>query len=132
MEEEMRKKREIKFAEKEHRENVSRANEIAELGKGLAATFKQKKRLDREDLKQMERLEKLTRKIRSEAGGEDCETKLEKPPGDLDTGVARIGEVAVSVGEKVKETPRQVISASVIDEANVLLELIRLVRNMVR
>ena len=87
--------------------------------------------MDREDLKRLERLEKLTRKVRGEAGGEDCDTTLDKPPGDLDTGVTRLGEVAVALGEKVKETPRQVISASVIDEANVLLQLIRIVRTMV-
>ena len=132
LEEELRAKRQIKYAEKEHRENMERANEIADLGKGLAQAFRQKKLLDREDLKRLERLEKLTRKVRSEAGGEDCENPLDKPPADLDSGVTRMGEVAVALGEKVKETPRQVISASVIDEANVLLELIRIVRNMVR
>jgi len=131
IEEEMRAKRQIKFAEKEHRENMARANEIADLGKGLADAFKQKKQLDREDLKRLERLEKLTRKVRSEAGGEDCDTALEKPPADLESGVSRMGEVAVSLGDKVKDTPRQVISASVIDEANVLLQLIRVVRTMV-
>ncbi|HZE72345.1 MAG TPA: hypothetical protein VE135_22775 [Pyrinomonadaceae bacterium] len=132
MEEELRKKREIKFAEKEHRENVARADEITELGKGLTTSFKQKNSLDREDVKRLERLEKLTRKIRNEAGGEDGEVTLENPPTDLNSGVCRIGEVAASVGEKVKQTPRQVISAAVIDEANVLLELIRRVRGMAR
>ena len=130
LEEEMKKKREIKYAEKEHEENLVRANELVELGKGLATSFKQKKLLDRDDMKRLDRLEKLTRKIRSEAGGEDGDVKLDNPPGDVDAGVCRIGEVATSVGEKFKHTPRQVVSASVIDEANVLLELIRRVRSM--
>jgi hypothetical protein len=131
MEEELRKKREIKYAEKEHKENLARADEITQLGTGLAQSFKHKKLLDREDMKRLERLEKLTRRIRSEAGGENGEIDLKNPPPDLATGMCRIGELAASVGEKVKETPRQVISASVIDEANVLLELIRRVRTMI-
>src|SRR5215510_15957114 len=64
MEEEMRAKRAIKYAEKEHKENLDRANEIADLGKGLAASFKQKKALDRDDVKRLDRLEKLTKKVR--------------------------------------------------------------------
>jgi hypothetical protein len=132
MEEEMRAKRAIKYAEKEHKENLDRANEIAELGKGLAASFKQRKALDRDDLKRLDRLEKLTKKVRSEAGGEDSESKLEKSPSDLGSTVCRIGEVSLSVSEKIKQTPRQVISAEVIDEANALLELIKLARTMVR
>jgi hypothetical protein len=132
MEEEMRAKRAIKYAEKEHKENLDRANEIADLGKGLAASFKQKKALDRDDLKRLDRLEKLTKKVRSEAGGEDSESSLEKTPSDLASTVCQIGDISLSVSDKVKQTPRQVVSAEVIDEANKLLELIKLARTMIR
>ena len=132
MEEEMRAKRAIKYAEKEHKENLDRANEIAELGKGIAAAFTQKKALDREDLKRLDRLEKLTKKVRSEAGGEDTESQLDKTPSDLAATVCQIGDVSLSVSEKVKQTPRQVVSAEVIDEANALLQLIKLARTMIR
>lgn len=132
IEEEMRAKRAIKYAEKEHKENLSRAGLITELGKELLASFKLKRRLDREDIRRLDRLEKLTRKIRSEAGGEDNETVLSKPPTDLDSAVSRLAELSASVGDQFKKTPRQVISAEVIDEANVLLEIIKLVRTMLR
>ena len=132
MEEEMRAKRAIKYAEKEHKENLERANEITELGKYLASAVKQKKALDREGMRRLDRLEKLTRKIRSETGGEDDETTLAKPPTDLESALACIGEISVSLGEQFKKTPRQVVSAGVIDEANVLLELIKVVRSFVK
>jgi hypothetical protein len=128
----MRAKRAIKYAEKEHRENLERANEITELGKYLASSFKQKKAFDREGMRRLDRLEKLTRKIRSETGGEDDETTLPKPPTDLDSALVCVGKIAVSLGEQFKKTPRQVVSAAVIDEANVLLELIKLVRTFAR
>jgi hypothetical protein len=131
MEEEMRAKRAIKYAEKEHKENLDRANEIAELGKGVNSTFKQKKQLSREDMKRLDRLEKLIKKARGESGGEDTEGALEKKPVDLETAVCEVERVSASLSEKIKQTPRQVISAAVIDEANVLLELIKLTRTMV-
>jgi hypothetical protein len=83
-------------------------------------------------MRRLDRLEKLTRKIRSETGGEDDETTLPKPPTDLDSAVVCVGKIAVSLGEQFKKTPRQVVSAAVIDEANVLLELIKLVRTFAR
>jgi hypothetical protein len=132
IEEEMRAKRAIKYAEKEHKENLARAGQITELGKELVASFKLKRSLDREDIRRLDRLEKLTRKIRSEAGGEDNETVLSKPPTDLDSAVSRLAELSASVGDQFKKTPRQVISAEVIDEANALLEIIKLVRAMLR
>jgi hypothetical protein len=132
VEEEMRAKRAIKYAEKEHMENLARATQISDLGKQLAASFKQKKVLDRDDLRKLERLEKLTRKIRSEAGGEDDEKVLAKRPTDLAAAMNCVGEVAQSVGKQFRQTPRQVVSAGVIDEANVLLELIKVVRAMLQ
>src|SRR5829696_2106891 len=69
-EEEMRAKRAIKLAEKDHRENLNRAREIAEIGKDLQENLKNKSTIDRNSLKKIDRLEKLTKKIRGEAGGE--------------------------------------------------------------
>lgn len=135
IEDEMRAKRAIKYAEKEHRENVDRAHEISTLGIQLQEAFKEKNTIDREAAKRLDRLEKLTKKLRSEAGGaegaEDDGDRL-KPPPDLATAVARLARVADSLAANVEKTPRQVISTTVIDEANVLLELIRVVRTLTR
>jgi hypothetical protein len=70
-EEEIRAKRAIKLAEKDHKENLERARQILELAKDVQSSLKDKTTIDRDSLKKMERLEKLTRKIRNEAGGEE-------------------------------------------------------------
>jgi hypothetical protein len=132
LEEEMRAKRAIKAAEKEYHDNLERAAEISELGKQLQKSFEQKRILDLQDAKKLDRLEKLAKKVRSEAGGEDDDFVLDKPPADLASAIGRIAETSNSVSEKVKKTPRQVISAEVISEANVLLELIKVARTMMR
>lgn len=131
-EEEMRAKRAIKMAEKDHEDNLKRAREIAQLGKDLHQTLKDKSVIDRDSLKKVERLEKLTKKIRSEAGGEHEDVTIDNKPADLCGAVTQIAEASESLSKDVQDTPRQVVSASVIGKANVLLELLKVVRSFVR
>jgi hypothetical protein len=127
-EEEMKAKRLIKIAEKEHQENINRAREISQLGKELEESFKKNNTLDRDDTKRLERIEKLTKKVRGEAGGGDSETQVKDRPSDIPSTMTRIAAVTDSLLKNVQNTPRQVVSASVIDDANVLLELIRIMK----
>jgi len=128
MEEEMRAKRAIKFAEKEYQDNLERARDLSTLGASIVASFKQKNQLDREDIRKLEKVEKLAKGIRSAAGGSEDNVGMEKPPRDLNSAIDMLAELSKSLKEKVEKTPKHVISAVVIDESNVLLELIRLVR----
>lgn len=131
-EEELRAKRAIRMAEKDHEENLKRAREIAQIGKELNDSLKDKPVLDRDSLKKVERLEKLTKKVRGEAGGEDEEVEIPNRPADLPATLAQIAEASESLSKDVVDTPRQVVSASVIGKANVLLELIKMVRSFAR
>ncbi len=130
-EEEIRAKREIKMAEKDHRENLDRAREIGEIGKYLKNSFQGKSTLDRDCFKKIERLEKLTKKVRSEAGGEDEEVTITRPV-DLSAAITQIVEASETLSKDVQNTPRRVVSASVIGNANVLLELIKIARTIAR
>ena len=130
IEEEMKAKRAIKYAEKEYQENLDRARDLSSLGASVVASFKQKNRLDQEDIKKLEKIEKLAKRIRSAAGGSDDDTGMEQPPVDLAAAMELLRNLSQSLKEKVEKTPKHVISAAVIDEANVLLELIRIVRTL--
>lgn len=131
-EEEMRAKRAIKLAEKDHEENLKRAREISELGQNLKSSLNSRSSLDREDNKKLDRLEKLTKKIRGEAGGDDDDVTIQNAPSDISTAVCKIADEAELLSKEVQKTPRQVVSASVIDRANVLLELVRILRTFTR
>ena len=131
-EEEIRAKRMIKMAEKEHQENLDRAKEIQQIGKELKESLQGKSALDRDSMKKIERLEKLTKKVRGEAGGESEELTLVNPPTDLPAAACQIGEKTEALSKEVQDTPRQVVSASVISSANILLELIKLARTFGR
>ncbi len=124
----MRAKRAIKMAEKDHQENVDRAKELAGLGQQLQTALKNKTTIDRESLKKLDRLEKLTKKIRGEVGGQDEEVEIVDRPTNITDAVKQIADSAESLAKSVQNTPRQVISASMIGNANVLLELIKIVR----
>ena len=128
LEEEMRAKRAIKFAEKEYQENLDRARDLSSLGASIVASFKKKNELDQEEIRKLEKVEKLAKGIRRAAGGSEDDVEMEKPPRDLAAALCMLGDLSKSLKEKVEKTPKHVISAAVIDEANVLLELIRIVR----
>lgn len=130
VEEEMRAKRAIKEADREYQENLGRARDLSSLGVALVTSFKQKNALDQDDIKKLDKVEKLAKGIRRAAGGSEDKVEMEKPPRDLTSAMLMLSDVSQSLKEKVEKTPKHVISATVIDEANVLLELIRIVRTL--
>ena len=130
VEEEMKAKRAIKVAAQEYQENLDRARDLSSLGASIVTSFKQKNGLDQEDIKKLEKVEKLAKGIRRAAGGCEDDQEMEKPPKDLATAIDMLSDLSQSLKVKVEKTPKHVISAAVIDEANVLLELIRLVRTL--
>jgi hypothetical protein len=130
VEEEMRAKRAIQVVDKEYQQNLDRARDLAFLGNSLAVSFKQKNTLDREDVKKLDRAEKLAKGIRHAAGGSDVTIQLEQAPNDLASALNRLEDLSKSLREKVEKTPKRVVSAAVIDEANVILELIRIARTL--
>lgn len=128
--EEMRAKRMLKIAEKEHAENLERAREVAKISAELKSDFAATKTFSPEDKKKLDKVEKLTRRVRSEAGGSDSEVALDKYPSDLQSAWTRLAEVSDQMRKEVEKTPRQVVSASVIDHANQILEIIQYARRL--
>lgn len=128
LEEEMRVKRALQAAEKAHKTNLERARDLASLGASLLSRFNDSNILNREDFKKLEKAEKLAKGIREAAGGSEDRVEIENPPTNVAAALCKFSELADSIKQKVEKTPKHVVSATVIDEANVLLELIRIVR----
>ncbi|HWT03465.1 MAG TPA: hypothetical protein VN256_24660 [Pyrinomonadaceae bacterium] len=131
-EEEMMARQDIEAAEKDYRENIDRAREAAQLSTEIRDAYLHNKAFGRTEQKKLERLEKLTRKIRSEAGGSGGDVTIENVPSQIEPALSRIAELTDKVRKVVEKTPRQVISASVIEQSNELLEIIRYVRGLAR
>ena len=126
---EMRARLILKAAKKEYDENLARAREASQLATQLVEAYEAKKVFNSADCKKLERLEKLTRKIRNEAGGSETDADVKDIPSAMEAAVKRVAELADDLRKQVEKTPRHVISASVIDQANKLLGLIQHVRN---
>jgi hypothetical protein len=127
-EEEMMARRDVRAAEKDHQENLERAREATQLSTEIRDSFLHNKTFSRTEEKKLERLEKITRKIRSEAGGSDGEVTLDDVPTEMEPAVTRLAEISDKMRKVVEKTPRQVISAAAIERANELLEVIRYIR----
>ena len=128
-ENEMRGKLLLKEEKKQYDENVARAREVSQLGSQVQESFAAKKLFNSNDGKKLERLEKLTRKIRNEAGGSESEAEVKDIPGELEAAVKRLAAVADELYKLVEKTPRHVVSAAVIDQANKLIGLVQRLRN---
>jgi hypothetical protein len=128
--EEMLRRAEIRREEDTHKEMVERADEAAQLGDELLASYKKNSTITRDDQKRLERLEKLARKIRGSAGGSDDKEELSDPPGRVEGAVARLAKVSCELKESVSKTSRLVISAGVIRRSNEMIELIRHIRTI--
>lgn len=132
MVEEMRAKWEIKYAEKERLENLDRAREAAQLGAEIFNSYSSNQSLSAIEKKKLDRLEKVTRRIRSQAGGSDGDDSDDKMPNQLEPALKRLSEAATEMRKAVEKTPRQVVSATVIETANEILDIIRFVRSSTR
>lgn len=127
-EEEIIRRAEIKHEEESHKDMVERADEAAVIGEQLLDSFRKNKSLGKDDLKKLDRMEKLARKIRGGAGGSDDDEPLENPPDQMEKAVARLAELSEQLSKNVQKTSRLVISAGVINNSNQLIELIKHIR----
>jgi hypothetical protein len=120
---EMHSKAVLKEEKKRYEENLGRAREISELAAQLAESFESKKAFNTDDEKRLERLEKLTKRIRNEAGGSDSisEAELKDICTTMVETLKHLAEMTENLRDMVEKTPRQVISAGVIDQANRVL-----------
>ena len=125
---EMLRRAEIRREEETHKEMVERADEVVQIGDALLSSYKKNNSLTRDDLKRLERLEKLARKIRGGAGGSDDDDELSDPPNQVEGAVTRLSKLACSLKESVSKSSRLVVSGTIIERSNEMIELIRHIR----
>jgi Mg/Co/Ni transporter MgtE len=130
-ESEMRARLALSRDKKLYDENLARAKETAEIASQLLESYRAKKSLSTEDQKKLERIEKLTRRIRNEAGGTETDVDIEVSP-VMETAMKSVADKAEELRKEVEKTPRHVISTTVIDQANKLIGLIQHVRDLDR
>jgi hypothetical protein len=131
-ESEMRAKLILKEGKKRYDEHLGRAREVSQLATQLSEAYRTRQAFFAEDGKRLERLEKLTKRIRNEAGGSETDAAVKDIPTEMAAAVKRVAEMAEDLRKLVEKTPRHVLSAAVIDQANKLIGVIQYVRNPTR
>ncbi|MGH9942776.1 MAG: hypothetical protein ACRD9R_10530 [Pyrinomonadaceae bacterium] len=120
----------IKREESNFKQTLERARENAQLGAELLNAYQQNQNLTAADLKKIARMNKLARQIRGETGGSDDKFTVENPPTDVAGVVERLAQLSEGLRKNLDKSSRHVISAEVICQANELIEIIRLARNI--
>jgi hypothetical protein len=131
-ESEMRTRLILKKEKKDYEEHVARAKEARQIASDLKSAFETRKAFTAQEQKRLERLEKLTRRIRNEAGGSDTNADPKDLPSSINTAIGLVAEMAEELCKEVEKTPRRVISTSIIDQANKLIGIIQFVRDTTR
>jgi hypothetical protein len=130
---EMRSKLEIKEEKKKYDEHVARAKEVSQLATQISQSYEAHNSLSTDDGKRLERLEKLTKRIRNDAGGEnDAKEDSDEVPSGMEDRIKKVTSMAEELQKLVENTPRNVVSTEVIDQANKLLCIIQHVRGTTR
>jgi hypothetical protein len=122
----------IRRQEEAHQEMVERAKENTRLGLQLAEAVGRGASPHADELKKLDRMEKLARKIRGESGGSEDEDGLQNPPGDVSAAVRLLAETSQNLLKEVEKTSRLVTSATVIKRSNEVIQLVRHVKSFVR
>lgn len=118
----------LKKEKKEYEEHVERAQEARELAAELRKTYEIARSFNAADYKKLERLEKLTRRVRNEVGGSQTDPDPKELPRTQDEAVHLLADMARELCDEVEKTPRRVVSASIINQANKLIALIQYMR----
>jgi hypothetical protein len=128
---EMRSKLELKDEKKKYDEHLARAKEVSQLASQLSSSYITHKGFTSDDQKRLERLEKLTKRIRNDSGGSETseDADIKEIPPDMDDVLKKVSTMAGELQKLVESTPRNVISAAVIDQANKLIGIVQHLRN---
>lgn len=126
---EMQSRWRVRAAEKEYNEIIERSDDVLKTADSLKTSFAQNNQLAGADIGKLAALEKQIKKIRKALGGDDDEEiSAEAAPASLADALAKMREVSDSLNEELKNLTRHQVSASSIESANQLLDLVVYVR----
>lgn len=125
------KRMEIKREEEEHKKILDKGAQIERHVESLAKEAVNG-HLPRAGEKTLRDIEKAARQIRSELGGAGDNTPLDPAPASLDDALKRLGDASERLNKHLSKTSRRVISVSVVDTANEVTQLIKVLRGYVR
>jgi hypothetical protein len=121
------KRMQIKREENEHKKLLDKGAQIKldaeSLAKEVAAG-----RLPRASEKKLREIEKSARQIRSEFGGAGDNEALDSPPNNLADALKLLDDASERLNKSLGKTSRRVVSVTVIEIANEIAQLVKILR----
>lgn len=128
-------KNRIDREKKDFQEMLERADEAAKLSDELDKSFVKNNALTVEDKRKLERLEKISKKIREELGGSSDSEADDKTAvfdgfklSSTSDAVDKLKSISAKLSEELKKTSRYTISALSIQSSNTILKIVRFIR----
>ncbi len=125
----------IEREKKDYEEMLRRGEEAARLSEELDESFIQNKSLTAEDRKKLERLEKISKKIREELGGKDADdfenindSETNSKAFSFSEAFDNLKNISAKLSTELKKTSRYTISAVAVQSSNTVLKLVRFLR----
>jgi hypothetical protein len=131
--EEMRIKMEIARADEEYKKTLEDADKLSLLSTEVTAAFHGAGKLAGDDLKKLGTIEKLAKRILTQAGGDevgDHSGELQSKP--LNDALDQLSAAADRVQKCIKEQTRFVVSATVISNTNDIIHLAQHIRRIAK
>ena len=131
MPEEMRVRLAIERANNEYRKILEDADRLNELTTEIARGYHDHKQLNADELKKLGNIEKLAKRLLSQAGGDQVD---DNSPGQksMDETVDQMSTAAATVQKTLKEQTRFVVSATAISNLNDVINLAQFIRRRYR
>ncbi|MEW6129562.1 MAG: hypothetical protein AB1757_21155 [Acidobacteriota bacterium] len=126
---EMRIRMELERRNNEYRKVVEDAQKLNDLSGDIAKHFQEQKTLSSQDMKNVNAIEKLAKRILSFAGGSEEKDDAHKNL-SLEAMVNRLLEVSTKIKDSLTTETRHVISATVIYNSNEAINLTQFIRKM--
>ncbi len=121
------KRMQIKREENEHKKLLEKGEQIKLEAENLAKTSVGG-RLPREVEKKLREIEKSARQIRSDFGGSGDDDALESLPNNLNDALKQLNDSSEQLNKHLSKTSRRVVSITVIEVANEITQLVKILR----
>jgi hypothetical protein len=125
------KRMQIKREEEEHKKILNKGAQI-ERDAEILAKEAVNSYLPRASEKKLRDIEKAARQIRSEFGGGGDDTPLDPLPASLDDALKRLDDASERLNKHLSKTSRRVISVGVVEVANEVNQLVKVLRGYLR
>ncbi len=121
------KRMQIKREESEHKKLLEKGAQIKVDAENLAKETAGS-RLPRVTEKKLREIEKSARQIRSEFGGAGDDNALDSPPNNLNDALKQLNDASEQLNKHLGKTSRRVVSVTVIEIANEITQLVKILR----